>query len=81
MVEGYKTLTPVRFARAIQSAQGYRCRGESQIISAHRALDDCGLSRDWTVILIATLDSSPSIAEAWAERRIEEQFTNFDERS
>ena len=67
-----RSITPVQFARALQSAQGYRMSGESSIVSAHLACDTIGISRDWTIPLIATLNDSPAIAEAWADRRVNE---------
>ncbi len=74
---GHPTISTVQLARAIQLAQSSFDQHESRIAAAHRVLSDVGASSDWVVILIAVLNDSPKLAEAWAERRLDEAFTRM----
>lgn len=75
MTEGIKrAIKPTDFADLIRRAQAYRMEGHPKIVSGASACRAAGVSSDWLVPLMAILDMSPSIAEAWADRVINESL-------
>lgn len=67
-----RQITPVEFAESIRRAQAYRADGAPKIVAGATALRELSLSSDWLVPLMGTLETSPVVAEAWAERMISE---------
>ena len=73
-------ISTYEFADLLRRAQAHRINGASQIVAVHNACDDVGVSRSWAMPVHCFLDASPSLAEAWADRRIEEGLKGLAQR-
>lgn len=67
-----RQITPVEFAAVLRTAQHLRADGASQIAAATHACRQQGISDDWATPLLGFINSSPTTAEAWAERMYSE---------